>query len=210
MKTALLSAALAGAATAYIHVPGRLAPVIPSQLAAHMNQHERRQISGVRPDIVDELPEDCRDAAESFVSALPAEPSSFEEFSSSFYETATRTASETYLDCAWVTEMPDSAFTEFTDYADELVDWLKEDKNMKKVMDFAYECKEWVSSGGLDAAGDSPCQTEWDEFADAAVEGESPLFLLSIFLRPGAQRISPYGRWTCELTRGYHRDWVDP
>lgn len=200
MKTAVLSAALVGAASA-IHVPGRLVPVLPGSLDAHLPQHERRQVGGIRPDIVDDLPEDCRDAAESLLSVFPAEPSSFEEFSSSFYETASRTASETYLDCAWVTEMPESLYTEFTDYGDELIDWLEEEENIKKVLDFGYDCEEWASSGGLASAGDAPCSVEWSEFGEMVIDGEFPpkLYLLLPLLarsswveqtKPGVKRCS--------------------
>ncbi|MBE3044185.1 hypothetical protein IMZ48_16760, partial [Candidatus Bathyarchaeota archaeon] len=43
----------------------------------------------------------CSDIFESLVTRLPPMPTEALDFSESYYETATRTASETLSDCAW-------------------------------------------------------------------------------------------------------------
>lgn len=166
IKTALLSAALAGAATA-LQVPGRLAPV-PGAVPTPAPQPQRRQLVGVRPD--DDMPDNCREAAEALSSALPAEPTVIGDFSSSYYETVSRTASETYNDCAWITEMPESMYTEYTDYADEVVDWMNDGQdNMRLLLDTGMECMEYAEGGNLD---EQPCAEEWNMFLFEAIEGE--------------------------------------
>lgn len=184
MKTALLSAALAGAATA-LHVPGRLAP-LPGALPTPTPQAQRRQLVGVQP--ADDMPDNCREAAESLSSALPAEPTVIGDFSSSYYKTASRTASEAYNDCAWITEMPESMYTEYTDYADELVDWMNDGQdNMRLLLDAGMECMEYAESGGLD--GQQPCAEEWNMFLFEAVEGEFSHFPSFLNPRP-SERVS--------------------
>lgn len=58
---------------------------------------------------------------------MPTPPPGLTSFSSSYYETHTRTASEPEGDCAWVTDIPETFHGEIYDYWAEVEDWRLHD-----------------------------------------------------------------------------------
>lgn len=155
MHTILLATALAGTALAHKHGP-----------------IARREIVEVKPEVEDALPEDCVKAHDAYKSAMPPMPTDFEEASESFYKTASRTATETYEDCEWITNMPDAAATAWTEWQDDILEWSKDDKNRKLIEDQFSECIDFETD--LLSSGESMlCGTEWVEFANQAKDGKA-------------------------------------
>ena len=151
MKNIILATALAGVVS-----------------ASNLHPLAARQVSGVRPDVAEDLPEDCREEAESFLSAMPQPPKIFEEFSSSYYETATRTATDDYQDCAWITALPESAQKPWVKYSKDVLHWMVD--NQDKGEDLVEACGDAVQEISLSTT--PLCETEWEEFANEAAGGE--------------------------------------
>lgn len=118
----------------------------------------------------EEVSRECRDSATSFYSAFPAEPPSLPKFSSSYYETAPRTARNPDGECAWVTEVPKSLYTEVIEYNLEVLDWFRRDENVGLLESVVNECH------GTEGTA-TPCHDEWDELKTNIVDGEG--FVLS-------------------------------
>ena len=149
MKTALIGSALAGAALASSpHHPRQLAPVDPAT-----------------------APKKCRDAASSAAKDMPTEPAKLRDFSSSYYETASRTASDGGVECAWMTEVPEELYTEVTNYTDDLLEWwagLKEE-DVKEVEE---ACAGATGEVAASIGPSSPCQDESSALATKVQDGE--------------------------------------
>ncbi|SPN99509.1 uncharacterized protein DNG_02361 [Cephalotrichum gorgonifer] len=159
MKTTLVAAALMGSATAHI--------------SAHLARRDG-SLSGIDPDVLSSLPEECRTVVESVVSAMPAEPTIFSAFSSGYYETNSRTATATDEDCAWITELPAPAKTAYVEYAVQIRNWLVDLDNVDLIMDVQAEC------GELQPNDNVACMDEWSDFAIEAAQAVSPDILTAI------------------------------
>ena len=151
MKNLILATALAGVVS-----------------ASNLHPLAARQASGIRPDVADDLPEECREEVESFLSDMPQAPKLFEEFSSSYYETATRTATEEYQDCAWITALPESAQKPWIKYSKDVLHWMVD--NMDRNEDLVDACGDAIQEISLSTT--PLCETEWEEFANEAAAGE--------------------------------------
>ena len=66
----------------------------------------------------------CSSIFETFVTEIPALPTEALDFSEKYYESATRTASETLSDCAWVSAIPESLDEPMIEYFEALVDFF--------------------------------------------------------------------------------------
>lgn len=142
MNTVLIAIALAG--TTLAEHPGLL----------------RRQTTD-REDISNE----CRAAASSFLSTFPTPGPSLPEFSSSYYQTASRTANNPDGDCAWVTSVPEALYTEVIDYNLEVLEWFQDDENVSLLEDMVDECP------GRESATTS-CREEWDALAAKIIDSK--------------------------------------
>ena len=142
MKTAILASALAGTALA--------------QNPAHLT---RRQATPL-----DELPEVCRAALSAINADAPPGPTAFTAASSSYYETATRTATGAYEDCAWITAIPESLHPEYAAWVKEATEWQ------------ASEDYEGLAAGVGEACrdvdrGEAECVEEWGGLRQKVAEG---------------------------------------
>lgn len=146
-----------------------IVPALAVAVSPHAPGLARRQlISGTNPGFVDQLPPDCRAAAEAAVSAMPAEPTLFLEFSSSYYDTEERTATKPSEDCAWITEMPEAAYTAYNDYLHDSLEWSSDPDTMDLMLRLKNACEEVMMDENLMSL---PCQIEWSEFAFDAMKG---------------------------------------
>ncbi|SPN99241.1 uncharacterized protein DNG_02278 [Cephalotrichum gorgonifer] len=149
MKSALLTIALAGVATAATPAGGLV----------------RRQLE-LWPGQGDDVSSGCSSALDKIRGAAPTIPPSLAEFSSSFYETASRTATATESDCAWVTEMPEAERKAWMDWSDGSAKWMSDKEHYSFYTDVGLEC------GTADLANmneDFACSTEWTDLVDELV-----------------------------------------
>lgn len=145
--------------------------VIIATTLAGITLAEPRALFG-RQDADTGFSKKCRDASLSLLAAIPTPPASIPDFSSSYYETASRTATDLAGECAWVTDIPESLYTDVADYNQEILDWLQDDDTEELFEGVVEECPERQSTV-------TPCNDEWD--ALETMISDSELFLVVVF-----------------------------
>lgn len=121
MKVTALVTALAGVASA--HVPAHLA----------------RQ--------ADETSPECQQARDALSYASLPQPTALHDLSASYYETATRTESRTIFECAWVTEIPESAYTAVAEFFDEQTAWIGAAGHADLLYNHSDKCGTTITDG---------------------------------------------------------------
>lgn len=108
----------------------------------------------------------CSTVFQSFITEMPPIPTEALEFSEKYYESASRTASDTLSDCAWVSAIPQSLDGPFFDYFEQLIEFFNDPST---IMDQATlsRCKNIDWSRTDDAV--AICE-EFDEYAEALEE----------------------------------------
>lgn len=154
MNTLLIISALALAATATLPNPNLAAAPLG-----------RRQVD-FNPDVPSSFPTGCLDSLQQIYDSAPPTPTPVASFYSAFYETASRTATATNEECAWITSMPDDVVKSYLDWTDDFTDWSNDGENQRKVVGLGEEC-------GDALAGSERvfCVEEWQEFDDEAQAG---------------------------------------
>ncbi|MBE3046285.1 hypothetical protein IMZ48_27855 [Candidatus Bathyarchaeota archaeon] len=146
MKTAILATALAATALA--------------QNAAHLARRREETLPG-------ETSDECLAAVEVFNSAAPPAPTAWDPARESYYQTASFTATGTDADCAWVTTLPESAYSDYKEYSEESLEWMAGEEAAGLVAEMEGACL--VDDVRL---ADDMCVEEWDVVKQKAAGGD--------------------------------------
>ncbi|SPO01991.1 uncharacterized protein DNG_04664 [Cephalotrichum gorgonifer] len=125
----------------------------------------RRQVE-VPPEVASSIPSDCLDSLQEIYDTIPAAPTPIAEFSSSFYETASRTATATGEECAWITNMPEDVTDTYLKWTDDFINWSNDANNQKEMLEFQAECGD--AAEAVVGSETGVCVEEWQMFKDKA------------------------------------------